>query len=62
MSILPSSIFSFACDLLASTGWTMAAEGLNAGVAEIRENLFAKGAACGRAVFSATKTLKVAGF
>src|SRR5713101_7478934 len=34
MSILPSAIFSFACDLSASTGLIVAIEGLGAGVAD----------------------------
>src|SRR4029077_15301321 len=58
MSILPGSIFSFACDFLTSTGPTLADEERNAGGAEVRENEFTQGDAWERAIFSATKTLK----
>jgi hypothetical protein len=55
MSILPSSIFSFACDLLPSTGLIVVAEGRNTGVAE---GIFVRGNVRAQAFFSATKTLK----
>src|SRR5881227_1544780 len=54
MSILPSSIFSFACDCLGSAG-TVVPERLN-GSEEIRENVFARAAACDGLVSAAPKT------
>src|SRR4029077_6499309 len=62
MSILPGWIFSFACEFLRSAGLTVVAEERNACVAELRENEFTQGDAWERAIFSATKTLKGAGF
>src|SRR5436309_5557296 len=62
MSIFPSPGISFACDLLVSDGLVVAMEDVGAGIAEIDVGEFAKGAACGRALFPGTKTLKDGGF
>src|SRR4029450_11004963 len=62
MSILPGSIFSFACDFLGSTGLLTGVGGLGIGVAGIGVAEFAGGVTRDPGFFPGTKTLKGAGF
>src|SRR5436305_11786207 len=58
MSILPSAVFSLACDFFVSTGLLRGIDGLGIDVAEIGVGEFATGGARRAACSAGTKTLK----